>query len=70
MLDKLVHLIEFALLLLVLLIQAKLYTNQHNAESDLKLTVIRLEKELAESEARCKRMTDTCIDILANNRWE
>lgn len=70
MLDKFVHLIEFALLLLVLLIQAKLYTNQHNAESDLKLTVIRLEKELAESEARCKRMTDTCIDILANNRWE
>ena len=70
MLDKLVHLIEFALLLLVLLIQAKLYTNQHNAESDLKLTVIRLEKELAESEARCKRMIDTCIDILANNRWE
>lgn len=70
MLDKLVHLIEFALLLLVLLIQAKLYTNQHNAESDLKLTVIRLEKELAESEARCRRMTDTCIDILANNRWE
>ena len=70
MLDKFVHLIEFALLLFVLLIQAKLYTNQHNAESDLKLTVIRLEKELAESEARCKRMTDTCIDILANNRWE
>lgn len=70
MLDKFVHLIEFALLLVVLLIQAKLYTNQHNAESDLKLTVIRLEKELAESEARCKRMTDTCIDILANNRWE
>ena len=69
-LDKFVHLIEFALLLLVLLIQAKLYTNQHNTESDLKLTVIRLEKELAESEARCKRMTDTCIDILANNRWE
>jgi len=27
-------------------------------------------KELQETEARCERMTDTCIDIIANRRWE
>lgn len=70
MLDKVVHLLELVLLLVVLLIQAKLYIAQHNTESALKLNIIRLEKELAESEARCKRMTDTCIDILSNGRWE
>lgn len=70
MIDRFVHLVELAVLLIVLLIEAQLYIRQHNTESDLKLTVIRLEKELEESEARCMRMTDTCIDILSNGRWE
>ena len=29
-----------------------------------------LKKEIEASESRCRRMTDTCIDILANKRWE
>lgn len=33
-------------------------------------TVKELRQEVKESEERCKRMTDTCIDVLANKRWE
>lgn len=33
------------------------------AESKLKI-------ELQETENRCERMTDTCIDIITNKRWE
>lgn len=28
------------------------------------------QQQLQETEARCERMTDTCIDIIANRRWE
>ena len=28
-----------------------------------------LTNELEETEDRCRRMTDTCIDILSNQRW-
>ena len=68
--DKLLHLIEFLLLLLVLFLEAKNYIRQNNAEADLKVTAARLEREQAESEARCQRIADTCIDIIANGRWE
>lgn len=27
-------------------------------------------KHVDDSEERCKRMTDTCIDIISNRRWE
>lgn len=27
-------------------------------------------KRLGETEEKCQRLCDTCIDILANNRWE
>lgn len=26
--------------------------------------------EIKETEEKCQRMTDTCIDILSNKRWE
>lgn len=29
-----------------------------------------LSTQVEQSEARCQRMTDTCIDIIANRRWE
>lgn len=70
MIDKALHILEFLILIAVLLIQSQLYVRQHNADSELKITVIKLEKELQESEDRCRRMTDTCIDILSNGRWE
>lgn len=70
MIDKALHILEFLILIAVLLIQSQLYVRQHNADSELKITVIKLEKELKESEDRCRRMTDTCIDILSNGRWE
>lgn len=36
----------------------------------LKTENYELKNEIEASESRCKRMTDTCIDILANKRWE
>lgn len=41
-----------------------------NEVMSLKTQNYELKKELEASESRCKRMTDTCIDILANKRWE
>ena len=70
MLDKTLHILEFLLLGLVLFLEAGNYIRAHNTQSELKETAARLERELAESEARCRRMTDTCIDIIANGRWE
>lgn len=70
MLDKVLHVLEFILVTICLLCTAKIYIFMHNAESRMKVEVIRLERELAESEARCKQMTDTCISILANGEWQ
>ena len=70
MIDKILHLIEFLLLGLVLFLEAGSYIREHNAESELKQTAARLEREMAESEARSQRIADTCIDIIANERWE
>ena len=70
MLDKALHILEFLLVMCCLLCSAKLYICMHNAESRMKVEMIRLERELAESEARCQRMTDTCISILSNGVWE
>jgi hypothetical protein len=70
MIDKALHLLEFILLMLCMFFTAKVYIQQHNIESDLRIQVINLEKEVKESEERCKRLTDSCIYIMANNEWE
>lgn len=70
MIDKALHVLEFALLCLVFVLELGSKIKAHNSEVALKETAARLERELAESEARCRRMTDTCIDIIANGRWE
>jgi hypothetical protein len=49
---------------------AKVYIQQHNIESNLRIQVIKLEKEVKESEERCKRLTDACIYAMSNNVWE
>lgn len=40
----------------------------------LKQENVQMQKLVAEScqetEARCERMTDTCLDIISNQRWE
>jgi hypothetical protein len=70
MIDRALHLLEFALIGLVLFLEAGSYIRAHNAENELKQTAARLEREQAETEARCQRIADTCIDIIANERWE
>ena len=70
MIDKALHLLELTLLALVLFLEAKSYIRSYNAESEIKQTAARLEREQAETEARCQRIADTCIDIIANERWE
>ena len=70
MIDKALHLLELTLLALVLFLEAKSYIRNYNAQSNLEQTAARLEREQAETEARCQRIADTCIDIIANERWE
>ena len=70
MIDKALHLLEFILLILCMFFTAKVYILLHNTQSDLTIQVIKLEKELQESEERCKRMTDACIYAMSNNAWE
>ena len=70
MIDKTLHLLELALLALVLFLEAKSYIRSYNAQSKLEQTAARIEREQAETEARCQRIADTCIDIIANERWE
>lgn len=47
-----------------------IYGKQQNTNAELENKIGYLEFQLQETEARCSRMTDTCIDILANRRWE
>lgn len=47
-----------------------IYGKQQNTNLELRNKVDYLELQIQETEARCQRMTDTCIDILANKRWE
>jgi hypothetical protein len=70
MIDKALHLLELLIMLLVLFIEAGNYIKAHNMENELKQTAARLEREMAETEARSQRIADTCIDIIANARWE
>ena len=63
MIDKALHVLEFLLLALVLVLEAKNYARTYNAESELKQTAARLEREQAETEARCQRIADTCIGL-------
>lgn len=70
MIDKALHLLELILLILCMFFTAKVYILQHNLQIDLQLHVERLEKEIKESEERCKRMTDACIYAMANDVWE
>ena len=69
MLDKTLHVLEFLLLGLVLFLEAGNYIRSHNAQSELKETEAKLEREMAETEARSQRIADTCIDIITNERW-
>lgn len=67
------HISNFLLLLLytiTMIICFVVYGKQQNTNLELNNKVDNLKYELEQSEARCKRMTDTCIDILANKRWE
>ena len=58
--------ISIASFLCTLLIYGKL----HNEVIDAQDQVKSLEYTVEETEARCERMTDTCIDIVANGRWQ
>lgn len=69
MLDKTLHVLEFLLLGLVLFLEAGNYIRAHNTQSELKETEAKLEREMAETEARSQRIADTCIDIITNERW-
>ena len=69
MLDKTLHILEFLLLGLVLFLEAGNYIRAHNAQNELKETEAKLEREMAETEARSQRIADTCIDIITNERW-
>lgn len=47
-----------------------IFTRQEQRAQELQNEVRYLRYELRETEARCRRMTDTCIDTLVNRRWE
>lgn len=70
MIDKALHLLEFLILGLVLFLEAGNYIKTHNTEVEMQKTAARLEREMAETEAKSQRIADTCIDIIANKRWE
>lgn len=70
MIDKALHLLEFLILGLVLFLEAGNYIKAHNTEVEMQKTAARLEREMAETEAKSQRIADTCIDIIANKRWE
>lgn len=36
----------------------------------LQIKDYQLEQQIEASEDKCERMTDTCIDIVVNRRWE
>lgn len=55
-----------ATLITGLVIYGKQQTKNHEMENQIRY----LQLQVRETEARCTRMTDTCIDILANKRWE
>lgn len=45
------------------------YGKQQNVNIELKNKVDYLELQLQETEDRCSRMTDACINILVNECW-
>lgn len=47
-----------------------LYTRTKAAENRLIEYGCSLREEMKETEEKCQRYCDTCIDILANARWE
>lgn len=47
-----------------------IYGRQETKNQELENEIRYMRLQLQETEARCTRMTDTCIDILANRRWE
>lgn len=68
--DRLLLLVALVIFTGTLITGLVLFTRQEQKTQELQDEVRYLQYELRETEARCRRMTDTCIDILANRRWE
>lgn len=64
---KAIMFIMFYVWLIILVIVVRI---QEVEIKQLEHKIYVLSIQVENSEARCQRMTDTCIDIIANRRWE
>lgn len=67
---KISSLISLIVMLVSMLFCFACYTRTKAAENRLIEYGCSLHKELKETEEKCQRYCDTCIDILASGRWE
>ena len=58
------------LILFFLISESYLYVLNTRLQKQVESLATKIDVELEETENKCQRMTDTCIDILANRRWE
>ena len=68
--EKVGQLFLMMLVMILMFWLAVVSMKQHNLELDLQSERERTEKALEETESKCKRMTDSCIGILATGVWE
>jgi hypothetical protein len=68
--DRILQLVELLLLCLCLIVTEIHDIKVGNLEKELKARTDALRYEVGESEERCRRLTDTCIDIVNRKIYE
>lgn len=68
--NKVISLLMLFVLMIVLFCVGAVAVDQHNSKIKMEQEIKSLRYELKQTQEQCKRMTDTCIDILVNERWE
>lgn len=68
--DRILQIIELLLLCLCLAVTEIHSMKVNNLEKELRAETSALRYEVGESEGRCRRLTDTCIDIVNRKIYE
>lgn len=68
--NKIISLLMLVIMMMVLFCVGAVAVDQHNSKIKMEQEIASLRYELKQTQEQCKRMTDTCVDILANKRWE
>lgn len=70
LIDRIMTIVALVIMMVSLFICGACVNNTKIAEERLKEVVYQVKKEMVETEEKCRRYSDACIDILANKVWE